>query len=108
MSKLKDGDMVDIKGAFVYWDDSKIYTSLDADIKLSKSEKPSEKKGDSNVDGDTNLADSVLIMQSIANPNKYTISAQGKKNADIYGSGDGITAMDALKIQRVTLKLEEF
>lgn len=61
--------------------------------------------GDANTDGVVNLADAVLIMQAKANPSKYTISAQGEKNADCSGSGDGVTNKDALAIQRFLLGL---
>ena len=33
-----------------------------------------ERSGDSNLDGETDLADAVLIMQTNANPDKYTIT----------------------------------
>lgn len=61
------------------------------------------KHGDSNCDGKINLADAVLIMQVKANPSKYTMTAQGEKNADCSGSGDGVTNKDALAIQRFLL-----
>jgi hypothetical protein len=71
-------------------------------------------KGDANCDGELSMADAVLIMQSIANPEKYGtdgtnenhISEQGKKNADITGDNDGITNADALTIQKKLLKLD--
>ena len=62
--------------------------------------------GDSNCDNDINLADAVYIMQSIANPDKYQLTEQGKANADTDGSGD-ITNMDALNIQKYKLGLIE-
>ena len=61
--------------------------------------------GDSNVDGEVNMADAVLIMQSIANPNTYSITAQGKLNGDVYQNGSGITNSDALSIQKYKLQL---
>ena len=69
--------------------------------------------GDANRDNDINMADAVLILQSIANPDKYGengtekdhITAQGMINADCSGSGDGVTSKDALAIQKYTLKL---
>ena len=68
--------------------------------------------GDANVDGIVDLSDAVLIMQSLANPNKYGLSgsdkshitAQGATNADVEGN-NGITANDALTIQKYLLKL---
>ena len=70
--------------------------------------------GDANCDGELSMADAVLIMQSISNPDKYGekgtdehhITEQGKKNADITGENDGITNADALAIQKKLLKLD--
>ena len=47
------------------------------------------------------MSDIVLIMQSLANPNKYQLSAQGCYNADM--NGDGITVGDAQAIQNQLL-----
>ena len=55
--------------------------------------------GDANEDGDVNMADAVLIMQTLSNPDEYKLTPQGMANADIAGDGDGVTAMDALTIQ---------
>ncbi|MBO5104542.1 MAG: glycoside hydrolase family 9 protein [Ruminococcus sp.] len=60
--------------------------------------------GDANVDGKVDISDAVLIMQSIANPDKYIISDQGKLNADVIDNGGGITNSDALAIQYVESK----
>ena len=65
---------------------------------------PSKTAGDANCDDQVNMADAVFIMQCIANPDKYTFTEQGRKNADADKSGD-ITNMDALTIQRFKLKL---
>ena len=62
--------------------------------------------GDSNCDGAVDMSDVVLIMQSLANPNKYGISGsddkhmteEGQKNADVVGN-NGVTTDDALTIQ---------
>ena len=56
--------------------------------------------GDANGDGTVSVADPTLIMQSLANPNDYTISDEDKPAADVSGNGDGITADDALAIQK--------
>ena len=69
------------------------------------------KWGDANCDGDVDMADAVLIMQSLANPNKYgvggtdakAITAQGQLNADVDISSKGITSNDALRIQEFLL-----
>lgn len=61
--------------------------------------------GDSNEDGEVNLADAVLIMQALANPVKYKITGQGKLNADVDNNGDGVTSGDAFVIQKFVLGL---
>ena len=72
--------------------------------------------GDANCDNDVDMSDAVLIMQSLANPNKYGlngtdehhITEKGIDCADVEGNGDGITANDALKIQKYLLGQENF
>ena len=63
----------------------------------------SKLKGDANIDGGKDLADTVFIMQTLANPDKYQLSEQGTKNADVCGDSDGVTLNDALEIQRSLL-----
>ncbi|MDE6092501.1 MAG: cellulose 1,4-beta-cellobiosidase, partial [Ruminococcus sp.] len=60
--------------------------------------------GDANVDEKVNISDAVLIMQSIANPEEFTVSAQGKLNGDVIDNGGGLTNLDALAIQYVEIK----
>ena len=62
------------------------------------------KFGDTNEDGAVNISDAVLIMQSIANPDEFSLSEQGRINGDVYNNGDGITNNDALIIQYVEIK----
>ena len=70
------------------------------------------KAGDVNCDGTVDLSDAVLIMQALANPDKYgengkdtkRITSQGIKNADVTGN-DGMTTGDAAAIQRYLLHL---
>ncbi|MDE6092991.1 MAG: glycoside hydrolase family 9 protein [Ruminococcus sp.] len=62
------------------------------------------KYGDANEDGNVNISDAVLIMQSIANPEEFKVSAQGKLNGDVIDNGGGLTNMDALAIQYVEIK----
>lgn len=57
--------------------------------------------GDANLDGKLSVADSVTILQYIGNNDKYAISEEQRDSADCYNPGDGLTAMDALTIQRV-------
>lgn len=59
--------------------------------------------GDANDDGELDLADAVYIMQSIINPDRYSLTAQGSFNADIVGNGDGVTLSDALAVQEILL-----
>ncbi len=58
-----------------------------------------ERSGDANCDTGVDLADTVMIMQSMANPNKYPMSPIGRYNADVYKPGSGVTVEDALAIQ---------
>lgn len=60
--------------------------------------------GDVNTDGNVTLADAVLIMQTVSNPDKYRLTAEQKINADVCGN-DGITATDALAIQKYCIHL---
>ncbi len=62
------------------------------------------KWGDANVDGNVNISDAVLIMQSIANPEEFTVTEQGKINGDVIDNGGGLTNLDALAIQYVEIK----
>ena len=74
---------------------------------------PATVKGDANCDGQVDLSDAVMIMQALANPNKYGIDGtaevhlteQGKANADM--NGDGLTVGDAQAIQKKLLGLED-
>ena len=68
--------------------------------------------GDANCDGSVDMADVVLIMQALANPNKYGIDGsaehhlteQGRNNGDM--DGNGLTVGDAQAIQRKLLGLD--
>ncbi len=60
--------------------------------------------GDANCDGRVTIADSTAILQSIGNPDKYSLSALGALNADVAGSA-GVTVDDAIAIQKVDAKL---
>ena len=81
-------------------------------LPLSKYEKNTI-KGDTNCDGSVDMADVVLIMQALANPNKYGINGtaehhlteQGRLNADV--DGDGLTVGDAQSIQLKLLGIVE-
>ena len=57
--------------------------------------------GDVNLDGYVSVSDAVAILQYIANKDKYGLTAQQLANADVSGGNDGVTANDALTIQKV-------
>ena len=69
------------------------------------------KYGDANCDDTVDMSDAVLIMQSLANPNKYGINGtderhitkEGEYLADVDKTSEGITSNDALKIQEFLL-----
>ncbi len=94
----------DDKGIDIRTDDVEKY--------LSDSAQVSNIKGDANCDGQVDLSDAVMIMQALANPNKYGIcgtaehhlTEQGKLNSDM--DGNGLTVGDALAIQRKLLGLD--
>ena len=58
------------------------------------------KYGDANCDGIITIADAAAVYQIIGNSDKYSLSEQGKRNADCYDPGSGITAADARAIQK--------
>ena len=60
--------------------------------------------GDANCDGVVDISDAVLIMQYMANPDKYPISEAGLAAADCVDAAKGITPTDALAIQMIEAK----
>ncbi len=60
--------------------------------------------GDANCDSNVDISDAVLIMQYLANPEKYTISKAGLDLGDVCERGDGVTGLDALAIQMYEAK----
>ncbi len=57
--------------------------------------------GDANVDGKVEIADATLILQYLTNKDEYKLTDEGMKNADCANNGDGVTALDALAIQKM-------
>lgn len=55
--------------------------------------------GDANLDGNIAISDAVLVMQSLANADEFTLSADSQNAADVCNRGDGVTNKDALAIQ---------
>ena len=80
-------------------------------LKFTALERDFTKYGDTNCDGKVELADAILILQSLANPDKYgengsaekPMTAQGRKNGDVDKTIEGLTGGDALKIQEFLL-----
>ncbi|MBP5378102.1 MAG: endo-1,4-beta-xylanase, partial [Ruminococcus sp.] len=77
------------------------------------SDMPAVKKyGDANDDDGIDMGDVVIVMQALANPNKFGmegtdehhITKQGWVNADIKGTSEGVTTDDALAVQEYLLK----
>ena len=62
--------------------------------------------GDVNIDGYINMADAVLIMQSLSNPDKYQLTESQRARGDVFNN-DGITNMDALTIQNYLVGIVE-
>ena len=69
--------------------------------------------GDANEDKEVNMADAVLVMQYLSNPDTYGegkpdgITKNGLANADCCNPGDGVTNADAAAIQGYKLGIVE-
>ena len=69
--------------------------------------------GDANCDGKVDISDAVMILQAISNSDKYGVNGtdpthitkQGEINGDCSSCGDGITARDALAVQKMVIGL---
>ncbi|MCM1529618.1 MAG: hypothetical protein NC093_06420 [Alistipes sp.] len=61
--------------------------------------------GDANCDGIVDISDATIILQYIGNSDKYKLSAAGAVNADCFDPGSGITALDALAVQKLDAKV---
>lgn len=93
---------------------TKLTTTTTAQVTFTTT-KPNDPKvtkyGDANNDGNVDLSDAVIIMQSLANPNKFGIKGSddhhiteiGYANADVTGNNDGVTNADAQAIQSFLL-----
>ena len=79
--------------------------SVSGNTNPSTSQTPAIKYGDANGDGKVSVADAVLIMQAISNPNEFQIKAENVDAADVVNHGDGVTTMDALAIQMIDINL---
>ncbi|MCM1133920.1 MAG: dockerin type I domain-containing protein [Ruminococcus flavefaciens] len=63
--------------------------------------------GDANEDGVVDIADAAAIIQYLGNKDRHALSEQGRINADCCNTGDGVTGMDALAIQKLRANLVE-
>lgn len=105
MPYLYEGDTIEGEFSIIYFSNTNKYYVVTGNIDIIG------RGGDSNCDGNMNMADAVLVMQSLANPNKYGINGtdethiteQGIINADF--KDDGLTNEDALLIQKKLLRL---
>ncbi|MBO5162949.1 MAG: glycoside hydrolase [Ruminococcus sp.] len=91
--KQEEGDVVNVT-----------YKSIQLTYEYAAT-KPETLMGDANCDGQVTIADSTAILQSLGNPDKYSLSEQGALNADVIDNGDGVKTSDALAIQAVDAKL---
>ncbi len=91
-------------------------TTTTTQTTTSNSQLPAAKLvGDANNDNSIDMSDVVLIMQSLASPDKYGLNGtekthltlQGAANADAPGTSKGITNEDALAIQYYLLGLTD-
>ena len=74
-------------------------TTVTIDPRSTTAPKELCESGDVNLDGQTTVADAAAILQYIGNRDKYQLTDQGKKNADVDGV-KGITPNDALAIMK--------
>lgn len=100
------GDYVVIPTYYYYEEDKERFKeyfeaeslSLDPSAKVLSNEE-NKVLGDANCDGSVTIADAVAIQQYLSNAEKYPLSEQGIINADF--DGNGLTALDALEIQKM-------
>lgn len=67
------------------------------------SQQTAAKYGDVNEDGGVDISDVVKVRRYLINQNKYPLSEQAAKNADVQSPGSGISAQDAVAIQQYIL-----
>lgn len=76
-------------------------TSTTTTTSTETTENVSKNIGDANCDGKVEIADATLILQYLTNKDDYKLTEQGMINADCCNVGDGVTAQDALAIQKL-------
>ena len=90
----------EINADFVFADETVVPSEPPTDPKPS--DNPSDiHYGDANCDGLITMADAASVFQALGNSDKYALSEQGAKNADVNGE-KGITPDDAITIQKVS------
>lgn len=62
-------------------------------------------KGDANEDNEVDIADAVAISAYVGDSEGNPLSEQGKINADVQATGNGVNANDALAIQQYLAKV---
>lgn len=82
-------------------------TTVTTKAPVTSTGKPDESVlyGDANGDGTVDIADATRILQYIGNGDKYGLDDKGMKNADCFDPGSGITALDALSVQKYDAKV---
>lgn len=93
---INNSELDEARSGSSYNYDSNMGILIDTDIPRS---------GDVNGDGEVDMADAVLIMQFLADPDKYQLTDSAKFNADVDGGCNGINSNDASAIQRLLLNL---
>jgi len=61
--------------------------------------------GDTNCDNNVDIADVVILKCYLINSNSYSISEQGRINADVNNRGNGLNTQDSLAILKYILKI---
>ena len=70
--------------------------------------------GDANCDSEMDMSDAVLVMQALANPDKYGVEGTNENHitySGVYNADfdyNGLTGSDALTIQKKLLNGEKY
>lgn len=98
-----DNDAAAITDKITLYADDKLVWGVEPDGTAASAEPVSPDGdilwGDANCDGTVTVADATILLQYLGNKDKYKISEQGRKNADVDGTA-GLSAVDALVIQQ--------
>lgn len=69
-------------------------------VKIGMADASGNIYGDADENGNVDITDAVKIMSFVTNFESYALSEIGQQLADVYNTGDGISNMDALEIQK--------